>query len=636
LSSAFEIQSARKSEIKLSKFDKPDPWVVCWYDQFRQNSREGTIPLVDVLLAKLHPDGSFNHGHSLKSFGVTGLGQLRIGSIWKNGVSSEEIKFREREFKVNLNERGWKFTNFRDPATAALVPAGAFRPITHDDAWLIQFELGGGRKLLIPCAEFFARCYGRSQHVNRVLTTYPESDWRDRLYVEDGVKPAPGDDWPIRLGRYVYAEDAVFLAHLKYDSMARRKAIDIYKQLDRGFRSTSTRTVVPKIGPWFSGEASILVQGIPYGSNVFYGLRVRGMSLPDGPTVVHAFVENENQPLEEDQSDLSGFVRRSQTPKQMGAPVPLTDDKAPQGGSEVADIHDAPFRIIGNNRKCVSAKSTSRSRGRAPSADPFPATEFSSTSSGHGPTKGVGYGSIHSLIEIPSSGAVLDVWYGMLKLQEANRHLLKDPGWLDKDANRHAATQDVPLNVGLPLFDADAPATSNPSESAKRISTWMFVNPKMADQRPRGVLVSCLTVEDMNVYFFELERRQTGRDDERADDAEGDEAGEDDDEQDGQEQTDGGTADRERFRGLVFQRELGAPLNVNELRDVLIAIRNRKGKMKKVVVDLVQMGEFHAYRRSRRTRRNLFIVDQLTVVNALSKVRIEVPKPKPKQLKAQD
>ena len=106
---------------------------------------------------------------------LVALGQIRIGSIWKDDRCQAEASFEPGQFSVNFSANNWRFTSLNEARQRRQAPP--FPTNTHklqyenDRNWLIEFDLPNGGKLLIPCMEFFARCYGRSGELEHVLAT---------------------------------------------------------------------------------------------------------------------------------------------------------------------------------------------------------------------------------------------------------------------------------------------------------------------------------------------------------------------------------------------------------------------------------------------------------------------------------
>ena len=107
------------------------------------------------------------------------LGQYRIGSIWINGKSVEEVHYPVVEFKVSSTAGCWRYKTFNaqsrlgkqnDPFPLDLYPLlhGA-----NDFSRLIELDLDNGGKLVLNGMDFFRAAYGHSPELKRILTSYP-------------------------------------------------------------------------------------------------------------------------------------------------------------------------------------------------------------------------------------------------------------------------------------------------------------------------------------------------------------------------------------------------------------------------------------------------------------------------------
>ena len=198
-------------------------WITWWYCGIVKNTAANTQPLVLIGFREVGSKG-LSDEVILRRVPLTALGQFRIGSIWKGGLCRSEAVFQIETFDVTFSKEGWRLVSFSDAkyrGDSAPYPFG-IHPLAFsaDKNWMIEFDLQSGGKLLIPCLEFLARCYGRSAELKRVLATYP---WcgptevhNSRLYAPLEEKEEP-EKWKVRLRRRMVNGDVVFLAHAKYD-----------------------------------------------------------------------------------------------------------------------------------------------------------------------------------------------------------------------------------------------------------------------------------------------------------------------------------------------------------------------------------------------------------------------------------
>lgn len=547
-------------------------------------------------MSRLHDDGSFGRSFETTQVGVTTLGLMRVGSVWQDGSSSKRVAMDSQTFGLDFSPEGWKFTTIGELAKSTTLPRSPFLLAARTDEVFLEFVTRRGDRLLLPSAEFFARCYGDSQYVNRVLATYPESRWGNMLFTDDRRPPNPDGSWPIQLGRYTRVGDAVFLAHLKYDKSTRMAATRIYADLEAKFgRSAKPKPAYPRIGPWFDGAAELRVEGISLGAKLFLGLRVTGISEPAGPTVVHETVEREEGRSQDDPLEETGFVRRSTEPTPATDPIALTDEKLPQGGTQVVDILDAPFEILGERRPRASSKSKSGEGRRGKLGLPLPAVEVSPGVPGAGSAKGVGHASLHR--GPVGEGACLDVWEALLQVQRSLPRVLSKPRWIDADALSHLPGEGRPHYVSLPTFSSIA--YREPVVRPANPANWMFFDPDTKD-RLRGVMIVCVTAMGKDIYLFEMERRPVDRISESGEKVEVEES----------------------FSGLAIQRDVADSIRLDEFTEVLARIRDAKGIMGKAAAELGSGWLAKDYQRN--SSRAPVVAKTLTLIDALRRAGLNI------------
>ena len=205
-------------------------WITWWYVGIVKNKRAETQPHVLVAFREVLADGLSEEVFH-QNIQITLLGQVRVGSVWKDGFCIKQAEFAHEMFDVDFTHRAWQTNSFKSasdnkksaPFSQSIYP---LEYQNNDKTWLLEFPLPTGGKLVIPCLEYFARCYGCSGELKRVLVTYP---WEDkvninadtalkRLYAPlDEGEIDDGSVWKVKLKQRLYNGDVVFLAHAKYD-----------------------------------------------------------------------------------------------------------------------------------------------------------------------------------------------------------------------------------------------------------------------------------------------------------------------------------------------------------------------------------------------------------------------------------
>ena len=608
--------------------------VVTWFGAFQRNLRAKSLPLVHIHFRRLLPNGNLGPKVSIQS-GVTALGQFRIGSIWEGNSSVSQFALQEREFDVDYGYGGWRSTSnaqhYADHGRPLLPQDRYELPYGEKDrSQILIFDAGRDGELLVPSTEFFARCYGRSGHVNRVLTTYSWDDVASRLYLP-ATQHIPGE-WVVRLHPSVYKEDALLVAHAQYDKSVIHRLKRIYAQLAAANEDKARPFLFPEIGPWFSGEATLRVEGFEIAPGRFLALRILGGTEPNGPKVHPEFGTPAEVEQEEEDPEAERYGPRSpviNTPASEARRRELNDQVAPDGFASGLEFKDPSYTVL-RPRSRVHVLRVERKEGQQKKATPSPPPEQVSPADadGGGAQKGVGRAGIRSPIRLDSAGALRDVWNALLFLKEKHPEIIAAVHWFTFD-DRYVDEAD-PMLQALPVLEVSAelpgesvsrsngeqrrrvqpePGDDNDERAAAR-ARWLYLDPKECT-RPRGVLICRVTaVDGRAAYLFEVERRRRGS----VISTEMDTADE------------GGVEEKEEpFRGLVISPSTSEPDDA-WLLQVLHGIRFEMGKMRRAI-RFCPPGIKNVYQRSSSTGDE--IAGHSTVVNALDKVNISVPKPVP-------
>lgn len=234
------------------------------------------------------------------------LGQYRIGSIWINGKSAEEVHYPVVEFKVSFTSGCWRYKTFNaqsksdkqnDPFPLDLYPLlyGA-----NDFSRLIEFDLDNGGKLVLNGMDFFRAAYGHSPELKRILTSYPyqikppsQGDSILSLLLPpfpSHLKPSGNLD-VLQPSHKVVKQDAVFLAHLKRDAYTQQVVHEFANNCFKSFFNQSKKGSIPFVflapEPWHTHpDVTIRVRGIPFDNQSFLGLNILGISDPPGPDIM--------------------------------------------------------------------------------------------------------------------------------------------------------------------------------------------------------------------------------------------------------------------------------------------------------------------------------------------------------------
>jgi hypothetical protein len=475
--------------------------IVWWYGPVTKNPRAQSVPKAIVFFRRLDEEG--NLGQIVRrETALTHLGLLRIGSIWNKGVSNSRIELLTEMFDVSFFIDGWKtgspYNIVHNEKRKNPIPSNEY-PLyfSPDKNNLLDFSLPDGRNLLIPCTEFFVRCYGRSTESRRILATYRWEEVQRRLFkpIEEPVLP---NTWPIKLASRLYNDDVVFLAHVLYDSYARRAAKNVYGQIESAYKDNAAYVFL-EATPWFQSTARLFVAGIPInGGKTFLGLRILGCSDPGGKTILR---DREKATLKSDSADAdSNGAKERGYPVQKLCQLPdivnLTDDEEPDHGASSQQIEEESFVVLGEPRKVIDVRRAKRNESTARNVIKGDETLFS-TGEAYGSGKGVGYASIHSASVMESQGVLRDMWNAILHFQIIIPGSIQTVEWFTFEDGFSSTLE--PKLIMLEEFSDEDLFLEN--ETRK----WLYSDVRSGT--PRGILVIRITTPLNTIYIFEIQRR---------------------------------------------------------------------------------------------------------------------------------
>jgi hypothetical protein len=295
-------------------------------------------------------------------------------------------------------------------------------------------------------------------------------------------------------------DDVVFLAHVKYDDYARRRAKSIYGQVEATMPASGTKNAYAflKVAPWFRGPATLKVAGVQFNKGrTFLALQILGASQPQGNVVIRDRENPGGEGLDDsDQSGTSAGGLKTTNLRNLPEIIDLTSDDEPDHGSVPIEIIEDVFEVLGTPRTVIDRRRDAGNRGtqRSPGSE-----DIRTVSPGepHGSGKGVGYGANHAPIKLESHGVLRDMWDAARQLKNEYPDLVRSVEWFTfKDG---FSSELEPKLIALRPF----------AKEDKRISSdvkgWVYHDHDT--KTPRGVLVMRLQIGVRTVYLIEIQRR---------------------------------------------------------------------------------------------------------------------------------
>lgn len=470
--------------------------IVLWYGTFAPNTREKTVPLVNVHFRSVDPDGTLGAFYSVP-IGLPYLSYFQIGTIWRAGsINSDTLSESLPELDVDFSQQNWRYV--RASELGLTTNGSPYKLPMSADTWLIELHTElEGQTILIPCVELLIRLYGRSSETSRILTTYPWQEVQARFFFDRE------ESWSknvVKLQRSVRESEAVFLNHMRHDEYTRKLCRKLYADLESQFDHTRTMDAPfgnLQIAPWFQGPAKIKARGYWFNNRqTFLCLRLTGASEPDGPELeIHRaeYSTEDFQPGDEDDQGL--FVTRPTRTLPLNQKFELTNDSGsdPDLGKHILP-HES-FEVLGKRRptsRYVQHKPGERGKKILPTGE----TDVFSAGDPGGRGSGIGKAEIVDMEPWESSGVLVDVWLALSMLRTYFPTIIDRVEWMTLDGQR--GTQAPAKLVPVKEFEEDEIAT--PKQKA-----WVFLDPK--NKIVRGVQILRIVCGQRHFYLFEIQRR---------------------------------------------------------------------------------------------------------------------------------
>ncbi|WP_122588776.1 hypothetical protein [Pseudomonas viridiflava] len=429
--------------------------VVFWHGGLAKNHTPNTVPLAQVILKQLHPDSVFGTT-SIVDAAISHLGSLRPGSVWKNGGLVGEIGMDKlAQTKVDFNPGQWRWVTAK--SSGLLESYLRSLPTSLGGSWLIEMRADGDKTILLPCLEFFTRCYGRSSETTRLLATYGLQELqKEYLYGYDSDPEA----WVLKLERRVSEREAPFLAHAMFDDYTYDICKRLHSALQAEFKPHQNAFI--QVEPWFRGFAHIEGRGYWISPNVFLMLNVDGMSHPKGRPIIV-----ERQHYERGDGIETGMEGRSYTqnppPGSSNSVVSITDTDAPSSNTSRV-VHDPPFRTLGPKRKINRRKLVKPGRG----GNAMPASDPETLAPGDARRDGKGGGKAEFVSpDGTPEGSLAQMWQTCVHLAETLGGYITEVGWYTKEAGFQTD--------GVPRFEYIQSVRPGKEGVSKRAAKKVFI-----------------------------------------------------------------------------------------------------------------------------------------------------------------
>lgn len=452
--------------------------------------------LDDANARPFHKDVSFSH-----------LRALRIGSVWQNRRLVGEVRYDDFGLtEVDFSPDQWRLIS-PNTETQGGRPAplnGRYRASTKDErkerSWLLEFTLSDKRTLLVPCMEFFLRCYGVSELIPRALSSMSWDDAMKLFLVNTTRENSAEGKWVIRPTERMQDGDRAFLGHILHTSYGQRAAKSIADQCVT--ESKNQELIFPRVEPWFSGKVPVSARGIWVRERqTFLALRMELLGEPTGPGIVAVKMKKDEVSRSEDDqsSEQVREGRQSFTlSPESRLKVHVPYDAHSFGGTPPEKREPSGERFpLGPKRDITTIFERQSSIVLPPDGSNELGVQLAAPDTPDVPE-------VHRMVM--AHGTLLEMWRALQALQTQHpKHLLRIQ-WLHAD--RGFVNDDPPELIALRPFAEN-------EEVKPDVRNW--VTRDIKTELPRGVLVLRIeaavpkSLEKKTIHVLEIERRMKQR-----------------------------------------------------------------------------------------------------------------------------
>lgn len=498
--------AARSVNIRFPKNsplgDVSKNWMAWWYCGINNNFNVRDQPLVVVGFRELR-DGYLSDNVELGRVLLTDLGQVTIGSVWRNGICNLTVEWDLFDFDVDFTPGNWRDVSFNDAVTKGIASPYPLdlHPLAFpkDKNWMLEFDLHSGAKLVVPALEYLSRCYGRSQELVRILATYGwEGAEGAQARIFSPIESPSDGNWYVKLRPSLRNGDTTFAAHIKYDPYTEQEARSINAKIQTGFDPQRPGPIFIKVAPWFVGPAKLRVRGCWFNKTSFLALQIGGCSDPLGESI---FRDRDNRNKSEGlgPDDGSEAWRGARPVKLVRPPmiVSITPDASPDHGSARIEILDDDFVMLGIPRKIVDINGQRITSANGKKSDPGQAERFSSGDD-YGTGKQVGHASVHAEEVFESDGILHEMWAAIKQAKLDYPSNITAVEWFTFSTGFRTDGCIQLISLAAPGDDADRKIPS-------KTRNWVYAD--LARTKTRGVLVMRMIVNSVVVHIIEIQRK---------------------------------------------------------------------------------------------------------------------------------
>lgn len=490
----YQPSDSRKRTYECSLSLPKGDWVVWWYSRLRRNGLDHSVPLVLVIFRRLEGD-LLTDDFETRRIALSRLCFYQPGYILVDNVVSERLSTDAEWFDVNfrLAGTGWELTKL--PKLGLSTSNSPFLlPQDCEDEWVLVFDIGRQKKLVLNCIEFLVRGYSRRSEIPRILATYAWNEAHSRLFAQEtpdhelipkGKSITGNDKWIVYPHRDMAEEDDLLLAHIANDkTYAANAAKHVFSQLNSDqFRNGEALPIT--VRPWFNSGTQLKCRGFWCTDKTsFYCTELIGLKEPTGVPIEARRDQSTRTPTPEERLEQDRLIALRGDPMT----VALTDLNQPRSLHPREEVEDGNFEVIKTRvvNRIKVPKLTGRQRILPKDG---PEIEDFSTGDPEGQRNDSTGKAVLATREfgVNSQGTLHEIWKSFERLKATNR--IQNLWWFIPPSEKYVTTDFQCVAFGQDLTDATR-------------TKWL----KLKSGGERGLLLILVLVNSKFYMITEIQR----------------------------------------------------------------------------------------------------------------------------------
>lgn len=273
----FNIQDYQLGD--SSSFHEDKDYTVVWYKEIHNGYNLcNTTKSVEVVFVNQKNGFRVN-----RKIPLVATSFFPIGSIWRNGRSSEKYKFDSFSICMKGDSSNVEYSrNSRTKKEDTYINEDNYPVfgVDYETNTMLVVSQDGVNYIIHPLI-FFNALYGASKYINRVLLTYLWDDIVEKLELNTFDEDNPE---AVIIPKQGVIADAVFLHYLKYNENTERIVKALVNRVRAGF--ASERNSAPlKVEPYHDQDIDMVFSGYKLDKKNILCTEITAISMPRGEPI---------------------------------------------------------------------------------------------------------------------------------------------------------------------------------------------------------------------------------------------------------------------------------------------------------------------------------------------------------------